>query len=299
MSAARRVMMSALHPALMALALGASVAALGAGFGEPAAIAAPVLGVALVVFGLERVAPFDAAWTQDRADTRQDAALALVGLVLSQALLWGGALVGARWGVGRALWPHAWPWPAQLVVYLLIIELLGYGSHRLMHQHRALWRWHATHHRATRLYWLNAFRLHPLDAALSTLANLTWAALVGVSPQVVALAASVSAAHLLVQHSNIAVRSGWLAPWLATAEFHRWHHDLDARQAQVNYGHLTGVWDWLFGTWRRGAPQAPYLVGVADQPGLCPREAMTQPRPPPDSVSTASTRSPAASSPSQ
>ena len=33
----------------------------------------------------------------------------------------------------------------------------------MMHEVPWLWRFHATHHSAPRLYWLNAGRFHPLD----------------------------------------------------------------------------------------------------------------------------------------
>ena len=55
---------------------------------------------------------------------------------------------------------------AQLPLALVVAELVEYSFHRLMHEVPWLWRFHATHHSAPRLYWLNAARFHPIDLFL-------------------------------------------------------------------------------------------------------------------------------------
>jgi sterol desaturase/sphingolipid hydroxylase (fatty acid hydroxylase superfamily) len=229
----------------------------------PAAIAAPTAAAAALAAWLERRYPFDVAWALDQGDTKLDAALAAAGLVAAEVVLWSLALVGAHYLSGaRQLWPVRWPLAAQVVSYLLLVELLGYWSHRAMHRSGVLWPWHRVHHSARRLYWLNSFRLHPADAVFSTAASLAWAALLGVPAPVLAIGATCSTCHLWLQHSNARLSSARWAPLLASSEFHRWHHIPDPALSQVNYGHLTGIWDWCFGTWRRGEPSAPLEVGA-------------------------------------
>ena len=68
--------------------------------------------------------------------------------------------------VGGACWPTTWPLVAQLGLALAIAEFPQYWLHRWQHEYDLLWRFHATHHSAPRLYWLNAARFHPVDIAL-------------------------------------------------------------------------------------------------------------------------------------
>ncbi len=49
---------------------------------------------------------------------------------------------------------------------MIVSEFGSYWAHRLMHERPLLWRLHAVHHSAERLYWLNAGRFHPLDTAM-------------------------------------------------------------------------------------------------------------------------------------
>lgn len=253
---------AALHVGLVAGSGAACAVLISAGAAAPVGIALPSAAAAACVMWLERRAPFDPAWSADDGEGWRDVGLALTGLVVAEVVLWSAALAATR-GVGLSgAWPHRLPLAAQLALYLLLVELLGYWSHRAMHKLGALWPLHRTHHSARRLYWLNSFRLHPADAALSTSCSLAWAAVCGVPEAVVACGATITTAHLWLQHSNAALGSEGLAPLLATAEFHRWHHVAAADEAQVNYGHLTGLWDWCFGTWRRGVPVAPLEIGV-------------------------------------
>lgn len=252
-----------LYPAQV---LGAGALAWGlldAGAGpETALVAATCWGVAGATLG-ERLWPFSASWSRSRGDVAHDAGHTLISLAVTQLVVGLASAAAAGLPGERAWWPGAWPWLAQVVVYLLIVELLAYWAHRALHR-GALWRVHALHHSAERLYWLNASRVHPLDALVSASASLTWAVVVAVPVEVVVIASAITTAHLLMQHSNARTRTAWLAPVLATSEFHRWHHVRDAEAAQVNFGHVLGVWDVVFGTWRRGEPEPDLEVGTEE-----------------------------------
>ena len=279
---AHRALAWGLYPAVMVGAGALGWACLEAWPGAPElALAAPAVLAAGLVLLAERFIPYRGAWGEVEEDVPVDAALALAALVVTQALIWGTTLAAARWvEAGAALesaWPGGWPLAAQVALYLGLVEFLGYWAHRALHRVEPLWRVHATHHQARRLYWLNGFRLHPLDAAFMTAASLCWAVVCGVPAAVVALGGALTTAHLLVQHSNAAIQTGWLAPWLATAEFHRWHHDIedDAR----NYGHVSGIWDVVFGSWQPGRPGPELTVGLPDPVEGAPPPSRSSPRP--------------------
>jgi sterol desaturase/sphingolipid hydroxylase (fatty acid hydroxylase superfamily) len=128
----------------------------------PAISLAGVLAVAV----LERGRPFRAAWLTDHGDTNTDIAHTVVNLAVIQlTAVWIarlGDFVPPQW----RLFPVQWPLWSQLLLVAAVFDLGLYAVHRLSHAVSWLWRLHAPHHSAERLYWLNGERRHPLHAAL-------------------------------------------------------------------------------------------------------------------------------------
>ncbi|MEZ4290811.1 MAG: sterol desaturase family protein [Myxococcota bacterium] len=106
---------------------------------------------------------------------------------------------------------------------LVFGEFFMYWVHRLGHEVDWLWRFHAMHHSAPRLYFLNAVRFHPVDIAISTFAPMVPLIVVGADGRVIALFGLVSAVHGLFQHANLVLRLGPLNWIFSMAELHRWH----------------------------------------------------------------------------
>jgi sterol desaturase/sphingolipid hydroxylase (fatty acid hydroxylase superfamily) len=178
------------------------------------------------------------------------------------------ALAGwlSQW-VDVGIWPREAPLWAQLGLALLVGELFQYWVHRLQHETDCLWRFHAVHHSALRLYWLNAARFHPLDLALNSLVAFVPLLALGAGPEVFVLHALFTAVHGVFQHCNLDVRAGPLNWILSMAELHRWHHSTLVAEANRNYGQELIVWDIVFGT--RFLPrdrEPPERIGIADLP---------------------------------
>jgi sterol desaturase/sphingolipid hydroxylase (fatty acid hydroxylase superfamily) len=170
-SALVRVASIALFLALVAGLPAAAVALRRAG-AQQDGVALLVLvcaGVALAV--LERLAPYAPAWNRARGDVRLDGLHTAVSIVVGAVVpaVVTGTLVrlGAD-GRGSVLWPGTWPLAAQVLVALALADLGKYALHRWSHESAGfLWRVHAVHHDAERLYWLNAGRFHPLNVAFN------------------------------------------------------------------------------------------------------------------------------------
>jgi sterol desaturase/sphingolipid hydroxylase (fatty acid hydroxylase superfamily) len=249
---------------------GTAAVAVALARGAPAAVAMFVLqgATALVVVALERAAPAEPAWRRARGDLRADllhlfvSTLAVGGLFQALVL---GPLAG--W-VARAYggpWPGRWPLPAQLALALIASELGGYSAHRLLHRVPWLWRLHAVHHAAPRVYWLNGLRNHPGDVLLSLALAASPLVLLGAPADLLALFNAFVGAHLLWQHANVELRLGPLARVLNLGEVHRWHHARDLAESEANYGNVLLVWDWLLGSYVPSRPaRAPADVGLAD-----------------------------------
>ena len=202
---------------------------------EPAGAIAPfVLGTFAFLTLAERVFPYERKWLHSRGDLKVDIAYFMTNAVavrVGELLAMAGAMYIALWisqHFGGLLWPAHWPWVAQLSLGLVLGEFVEYWLHRLEHETKFLWRIHATHHSAPRLYWLNAIRFHPIDIVLGGVGRLVPVAALGAAPEMIALLTLFGAVHGAFQHANLQIRLGPLNWVFSMAELHRWHHSIRA-----------------------------------------------------------------------
>ncbi len=231
------------------------------------------VGVAAIIVA-ERVLPFRSEWNRSHRDVLTDLAHALVsGMGTTQIvrpLAQAGGVVAAgalSRACGANLWPTQWPLLMQMALALVIAEFPEYWLHRWQHEHDFLWRFHATHHSAPRLYWLNAARFHPVDLILSSIVAYLPLITLGCPESAIMLFALFDAVFGMLQHCNIDVRLGPLNWIFSMAEPHRWHHSRTVREANANYGSNLIVWDLVFGTFFLPHDrQPPLAIGIANMP---------------------------------
>jgi sterol desaturase/sphingolipid hydroxylase (fatty acid hydroxylase superfamily) len=241
-------------PIVMAASVAWAMRWMAEGGAAPESILVPQLSAFAVVALLEHVYPLHRSWNRSRRDVRVDATHsltigALVALATPFVLAGGVALGGWLSGeIGIGLWPTGWPLLAQVALALVIGELPGYWVHRLEHEWEGLWRFHAVHHSAPRLYWLNAGRFHPIDTLLTFVPSYGLLVVLGCEVEVLALFTLITAVHGIFQHANLQLRLGPLNHFFSMAELHRWHHSKTLEEANHNYGQTIIVWDTLFGT---------------------------------------------------
>jgi sterol desaturase/sphingolipid hydroxylase (fatty acid hydroxylase superfamily) len=261
-------------PLVLGGAVALMIALMARGMAPPLAIVVTDLVAFAAVIAAERVFPYQRDWNRPRGDVATDAGHALVSGVLGQQLarpvLDAGGVVVAAWlsrTLGGDLWPTAWPLVAQLGLALVVGELGAYWLHRLQHEHDLLWRFHAIHHSAERLYWLNAARFHPGDLVLLFASWYGPLVALGCPEPVLALFAMFDGVFGILQHCNVQVRLGPLNWIFSMAEPHRWHHSRTLAEANSNYGSNLIVWDVVFGTFflpRDREP--PVVIGIGDLP---------------------------------
>jgi sterol desaturase/sphingolipid hydroxylase (fatty acid hydroxylase superfamily) len=215
--------------------------------GAPAGAVAGVgfFTLCALFLALERWRPWRRAWLGGWRDLRVDLPLILLAAPAGGVVQAVEAL-SAR--VGLAVWPSHWPLLGQAVLALLLGDFVRYWFHRAAHSWPALWRIHATHHSAERLYCVNGPRLHPIEVALSGALQTAPLAALGAGGDALALQVLLTLAIGRFQHCNIALTLGPLDYVFSAPMPHRWHHARDARTARVNYGGDVLVWDHLFGT---------------------------------------------------
>ncbi len=211
-----------------------------------------VLLASVTVGILERILPFEEAWNRGRGDLATDLLHNLVNHALIQITVAGTFLLRAAGASGLELWPVDWAMGGQILLAGIVLDLGLYGMHRLSHSNRPLWRLHAIHHSAERLYWLNSERRHPVSAVALAAPGLLALWIVGATPEAVGAWFAILTIHLAFQHSNLDYRIGSLRWLVGVAEVHRWHHKREYEDAQVNFGEFWMIWDVLFGTFHPG-----------------------------------------------
>jgi sterol desaturase/sphingolipid hydroxylase (fatty acid hydroxylase superfamily) len=244
-----------IFPVVLAASIAATIALMDAGVSATFAFVPPIAAVYLLVMTLERVLPFHRSWQRSYGDIHVDLGHMIVSggiglellrpLMLMLAVAIGSAI--AKVAPGGA-WPGEWPLLAQLLLALVIGEFFMYWVHRLAHEWEWLWRFHAVHHSAPRLYFLNAARFHPVDLAISNFAPFVPLVALGAQPEVLALFSLFSAVHGAFQHANVPILLGPLNWFFSMAELHRWHHSRVLDEANTNYGQNLIIWDVVFGT---------------------------------------------------
>jgi len=272
----RRVAPAAFQWSVFPVVMGASVAwciyRMATGVSPPEAILVPQFCAIAVVAIFEHIYPYHLGWNRSRDDIRVDAThsinIGILVALVAPLVAAGGVAIGGWLSseIGIGLWPSQAPLLAQLALALVIGELPGYAVHRIEHEWEPLWRVHATHHSATRLYWLNAGRFHPIDIMLIFIPSYGLLVLLGCSTEVLALFTLVTAVHGIFQHANVQLRLGVLNHFFSMAELHRWHHSKTMDESNHNYGQTIIIWDTLFGT--RFLPddrEPPAEIGI---PGL-------------------------------
>jgi sterol desaturase/sphingolipid hydroxylase (fatty acid hydroxylase superfamily) len=223
---------------------------------------------------LERAFPYRREWNRSHGDVWTDVfhllftgqgAQGLFFALASAPLIALSAWVTAS--VGAPLWPSSAPALVQLALALLLGELGHYVFHRLSHENSLVWRLHAAHHSAPRLYWLNATRFHVLDLFLLISFESLPLALLGAGADVLGPYLVFRAVYGQVQHCNVDMRTPRWLDWLwSSPGVHRWHHSTVSREGNHNYGAVLNVWDHVFRSFLR--PDRPFAgpVGIGQLP---------------------------------
>jgi len=159
---------------------------------------------------------------------------------------------------------------ATTLVYFVVTDGALYAAHRLLH-HRLLFRHiHRVHHRWTSPTAFTAAAMHPLEFALYQ--SVMMVPLLFWPIHVVGLVAVLVYQNTIAYLDHSGVNLGSVLPWQPPPRFHDDHHV----HFHVNYGQTLGLWDRLFGTWRRvgraygehvfGGKGAPLGPGAAAAP---------------------------------
>jgi lathosterol oxidase len=247
---------------LVGIAFAGAAIALGGAWVEARAVSASahvgldwfvldLLVLALLFVPLERAFACAPAQRVLRAGWRTDLAHFGVShlLVSALALL---TIAPAAWLLGGVVSPRvqaavaAWPLALQVVAAIALADLTQYWVHRAFHANPALWRFHAIHHSSREMDWLAGSRLHLVDVIATRASTFAPLFFVGFSARALAIYLVIVSFQAVFLHANLRFRFGALRTFVATPEFHHWHHA--TTPADKNFAIHLPVIDRLFGT---------------------------------------------------
>jgi sterol desaturase/sphingolipid hydroxylase (fatty acid hydroxylase superfamily) len=230
------------------------------------------LGVLVLMLILESLIPRHR--TVDSKPRRLAINFSLTGfnVLLVRGLL-GGAAVGmahfARqhgWGLLNYL---DWPGPLEMAIGIILLDLMIYLQHVVVHMIPFFWRFHKVHHSDLDLDVSSGFRFHPLEILGSMIYKLGLVAALGPSVMTVVVFEAILSGMAMFSHSNIKLpleldRSlRWV---FVTPDMHRIHHSVEVNETNSNYGFNISIWDRLLGTYIHDGkkPQPQIVIGVPE-----------------------------------
>lgn len=208
-------------------------------------------GLAILFMALERIWPRVAKQGVFRKGWLSDAGYVVFNSKYSGILL---GYVTAVWigrlnGVLPSGWLRNWPWEAQFAALLIIVDLLKWCVHNLLHRVPWLWEFHKVHHSIVEMDWMGDWRFHWVETIVYNSLLYVPTVCLG-APGGVGLGVGVVDTIIgHFAHANLRWRIGWLKYVINSPEMHLWHHNHpESGPVNRNFGLTLSVWDWIFGT---------------------------------------------------
>jgi sterol desaturase/sphingolipid hydroxylase (fatty acid hydroxylase superfamily) len=226
--------------------------------------------LAVCLYALECVTPHELEWNENDGQTLVNIAHTLTSKGVIQAFVAIAAVIDlttyvAPAQIGFGIWPRDWSMWLQVPLGIGAAEFSLYWAHRIAHEWKPLWRFHAVHHSVIRLWIVNTGRFHFVDSFKSIALGMGTLLALGAPMQVLTWLGAVTAFIGMLTHCNVEMRFGPLSWWFNTPELHRWHHSRDLREGDKNYGENLMLWDHLFGTYfNTRAYRPPRNIGIKE-----------------------------------
>ncbi len=203
----------------------------------------------------------------------KDAILNLVnGALLFLFRLTAVAWVAGYFEVGLVDMSFLGPGWLQVLVSVVILDFARYWVHFADHRVPLLWKFHRVHHCAEYLDSTTGLRMHLVDFIQLSLIPLVLFGLVmdvsSFEAWVIPATMGVGVVFDAFEHSNLRMnsRNPVFRAWdmlFNSPHFHSWHHTIEGKQYDGNYGNTLVIWDRLFGT-EVTRPDPPDAYGIVE-----------------------------------
>jgi sterol desaturase/sphingolipid hydroxylase (fatty acid hydroxylase superfamily) len=164
------------------------------------------------------------------------------------ALATAGELAG--WGLLHHLALPRW---LAVALAAIMLDLVIYLQHVMVHAIPLLWRLHRVHHADLHFDVTTGARFHPIEILLSMLIKFAAILVIGPPPEAVVVFEVLLNTTAMFNHGNVRLSlplDRWLRWIVVTPDMHRVHHSVEDDETNSNFGFNLPWWDRLFGTYR-------------------------------------------------
>ena len=184
-----------------------------------------------------------------------------LGLVVINSLLLRLVFPAAAVGMASYTSEHQWglfnalqlPSVIEVIAAVILLDLIIYLQHVLIHAVPALWRLHRVHHADQDYDVTTGLRFHPIEILLSMIIKFAAIAALGPAVLAVIIFEVLLNGMAMFNHGNIRLPGSVdkLLRWfIVTPDMHRVHHSVEDDETNSNFGFNLSCWDRLFGTYR-------------------------------------------------
>jgi sterol desaturase/sphingolipid hydroxylase (fatty acid hydroxylase superfamily) len=150
------------------------------------------------------------------------------------------------------------PWTAAMLWW----DFAYYWNHRFQHEIRAMWAIHVVHHSSERYNLSTALR-QPVAGAFGMWVPYGAVARLGVRPAIIETSRALNLIYQYWIHTDTIRTLGPAEEVLNTPSHHRVHHGSNRRYIDRNHAGILILWDRMFGTFSREAPdEEPVVYGL-------------------------------------
>ncbi|WP_320046285.1 sterol desaturase family protein [uncultured Ilyobacter sp.] len=160
-----------------------------------------------------------------------------------------------------------------LLLEILLLDLINYTWHRLLHNINFLRRFHNVHHTDKFLNSTSALRFHVIEIFFGNIFRLVPIAILGIGVEAVLMYEVILNSNVYFHHSNIKIPINldiMLSKVIVTPYLHRIHHSIKYRESNSNYSSFLIIWDKIF---RSFTPQGEVSTPKYGIPGYNEEEA--------------------------
>jgi sterol desaturase/sphingolipid hydroxylase (fatty acid hydroxylase superfamily) len=225
------------------------------------------LSFAVSIYFIEKAIPFEKSWHSNDGQMWPDFLHTITSKGFVQILFVALSIMGLNeiLGAKSALFMSDYTLFWQVVVGLIVAEFGLYWAHRLAHEVRAIWHFHAIHHSVSRLWFFNTGRFHFIDSLISIVFSFALMVALGFSTDMIFWISVFTAFVGILTHTNIDSQSGFLNYIFNTPELHRWHHQRNDTEGNSNYGENLMLWDLVFRSFYHDPNRRPPTgIGITD-----------------------------------
>lgn len=185
-----------------------------------------------------------------------------ITMVIKNVLGLSFTILSYKWIEQRVAITHISTTWLTYVIAFVCLDFSHYWIHRIEHKNNFFWNSHIVHHSSEEFDLACAVR-QPISSFVKIFSIfLLPAALLGVSPLVIATVTPIQFFAQFWYHTRYINRMGFLEYILVTPSHHRVHHAINKEYMDKNMAQIFIIWDKLFGSFQEELPHVVPVYGI-------------------------------------